>query len=112
MAADKKIEEGLDFTPKFGADGLTTAISQDAEPGDVLISIRAPVGPTNLCRERCCIGRGLAALRPRAGMPSSAARAAIAEVFMAPSSSEYSVCRCKWVKGCALKIITFIVLNY
>lgn len=41
-----------------------------AEPGDVLISVRAPVGPTNLCRERCCIGRGLAAVRPRAGMPS------------------------------------------
>ena len=37
MAADKKIEEGLDFTPKFGADGLITAISQDAETGDVLM---------------------------------------------------------------------------
>jgi type I restriction enzyme S subunit len=37
--------------------------SRMAEPGDVLISVRAPVGPTNLVRERCCIGRGLAALR-------------------------------------------------
>ncbi len=35
-----------------------------AEPGDILISVRAPVGPTNLTRERCCIGRGLSALRP------------------------------------------------
>jgi type I restriction enzyme M protein len=35
-----------------------------AQPDDVLISVRAPVGPTNLCAERCCIGRGLAALRP------------------------------------------------
>lgn len=35
-----------------------------AEPDDVLISIRAPVGPTNLCRETSCIGRGLAAIRP------------------------------------------------
>jgi type I restriction enzyme S subunit len=34
-----------------------------AEAGDILISVRAPVGPTNLARERCCIGRGLAALR-------------------------------------------------
>lgn len=34
-----------------------------AEPGDILISVRAPVGPTNLARERCCIGRGLSALR-------------------------------------------------
>jgi type I restriction enzyme S subunit len=36
-----------------------------AEPGDVLLSVRAPVGPTNIARERCCIGRGLAAIRPR-----------------------------------------------
>ena len=41
-----------------------------AEKGDVLISVRAPVGPTNLCPERACIGRGLAALRPRDGIPS------------------------------------------
>lgn len=36
-----------------------------AEAGDILISVRAPVGPTNLCKERSCIGRGLAALRTR-----------------------------------------------
>lgn len=41
-----------------------------AEPGDVLLSVRAPVGPTNLCTVRCCIGRGLAAIRPRSGMSS------------------------------------------
>ena len=35
-----------------------------AEAGDILISIRAPVGPTNIAKERCCIGRGLAAIRP------------------------------------------------
>ena len=35
-----------------------------AEAGDILISVRAPVGPTNVARERCCIGRGLAAIRP------------------------------------------------
>ncbi len=34
-----------------------------AEKDDVLISVRAPVGPTNLANERCCIGRGLAAIR-------------------------------------------------
>ena len=34
-----------------------------AECGDILISVRAPVGPTNLADQRCCIGRGLAALR-------------------------------------------------
>jgi type I restriction enzyme S subunit len=36
-----------------------------AEPGDILISVRAPVGPTNLTGEKCCIGRGLAAIRPK-----------------------------------------------
>lgn len=35
-----------------------------AEAGNILISVRAPVGPTNLTREKCCIGRGLSALRP------------------------------------------------
>jgi type I restriction enzyme S subunit len=41
-----------------------------AEAGDVLITVRAPVGPTNLCQEKSCIGRGLAALRPKNGMPN------------------------------------------
>ena len=41
-----------------------------AEPGDVLISVRAPVGPTNLADEKCAIGRGLAAIRPEDGVPS------------------------------------------
>ena len=35
-----------------------------ADAGDILISVRAPVGPTNIASERCCIGRGLAAIRP------------------------------------------------
>ncbi|HWP92516.1 MAG TPA: restriction endonuclease subunit S [Thermodesulfobacteriota bacterium] len=39
-----------------------------AQSGDVLISVRAPVGPTNLAKEVCCIGRGLAALRPNSGL--------------------------------------------
>ncbi len=37
MGAGKEIEEGLKFTPKFGSDGLITAISQDAKTGDVLM---------------------------------------------------------------------------
>ncbi len=32
--------------------------------------MRAPVGPTNLCDQRSCIGRGLAAIRPLGGIPS------------------------------------------
>lgn len=35
-----------------------------AETGDILLSVRAPVGPTNLNKEKSCIGRGLAAIRP------------------------------------------------
>ena len=34
-----------------------------AEEGDILISVRAPVGPTNLADRQCCIGRGLASIR-------------------------------------------------
>lgn len=41
-----------------------------AQRGDVLISIRAPVGPTNLCSSEACIGRGLAAIRPLGGIPT------------------------------------------
>ena len=37
MAANKEIEEGLGFVPKFDANGLITAISQDANTGDVLM---------------------------------------------------------------------------
>jgi len=40
-----------------------------AQKDDVLISVRAPVGPTNLAPSECCIGRGLAAIRPRNGIP-------------------------------------------
>ena len=36
-----------------------------AEPGATLLSVRAPVGPTNLAKERSCIGRGLAAIHPK-----------------------------------------------
>ena len=35
-----------------------------AEEGDILISVRAPIGAMNMAVERCCIGRGLAALTP------------------------------------------------
>ena len=35
-----------------------------AEPSDILMSVRAPVGPVNITNQRICIGRGLAAIRP------------------------------------------------
>lgn len=33
-----------------------------AHPGDILISVRAPIGALNIADRDCCIGRGLAAL--------------------------------------------------
>lgn len=35
-----------------------------ANPGDILLSVRAPIGALNYAKENCCIGRGLAALTP------------------------------------------------
>lgn len=34
-----------------------------SNPGDILISVRAPVGPVNLNNVKACIGRGLSAIR-------------------------------------------------
>ena len=39
-----------------------------AEPGDILLSVRAPVGPTNIVHVKSCIGRGLAAIRANQGL--------------------------------------------
>ena len=41
-----------------------TAPTRIAEKGDILISVRAPVGDLNVATEKTCIGRGLAALHP------------------------------------------------
>ena len=41
-----------------------------AQPGDTLVSVRAPVGDINMAWERCCIGRGVAALRHKSGTMS------------------------------------------
>jgi phosphoribosyl-AMP cyclohydrolase len=37
VAANKEIEEGAEFKPKFDDDGLITAIAQDADSGQVLM---------------------------------------------------------------------------
>ena len=41
-----------------------------AQPEDALVSVRAPVGAINRAWERCCIGRGVAALRHKSGSAS------------------------------------------
>ena len=42
-----------------------TAPNRIAKPEDTLVSVRAPVGDLNMAWERCCIGRGVAALQYR-----------------------------------------------
>ncbi len=42
----------------------TTKVTKEAYAEDILMSVRAPVGPTNFATEKICIGRGLAAIRP------------------------------------------------
>lgn len=44
----------------------TTQITKIAKQGDILMSVRAPVGPVNFATEEVCIGRGLAAIRCKA----------------------------------------------
>ena len=41
----------------------TTAPTRMAKSGDILLSVRAPVGTSNIALHPCCIGRGLASLR-------------------------------------------------
>ncbi len=45
----------------------TTDPRRIAEQNDILMSVRAPVGPVNFTSQRICMGRGLAAIRSRDG---------------------------------------------
>ena len=47
-----------------------SAPTRIAQPGDTLVSVRAPVGDINMAWEQCCIGRGVAALRHKSGSSS------------------------------------------
>lgn len=42
---------------------FTTSPVRLADPGDILVSVRAPVGDVNVADEGVCIGRGIAAVR-------------------------------------------------
>lgn len=44
---------------------FTTKPTRFAKEGDILLSVRAPVGTINIAKENCCIGRGLAALNSK-----------------------------------------------
>jgi len=39
--------------------------SRVAQPGDILLSVRAPIGRVNAANRKCAIGRGLSIIRPK-----------------------------------------------
>ena len=49
---------------------FTTEPKRIAEAGDILMSVRAPVGDYNVATASCCIGRGLASIRSNNGYSS------------------------------------------
>lgn len=65
-------QEGLPFFQGKADFGLRSPVARKwctepariAEAGDILISVRAPVGDVNIASVQSCIGRGLAAIRP------------------------------------------------
>lgn len=68
-----EVGEGLPFHQGVGDFGdqfvthrvFTTAKNRVSEPGDILCSVRAPVGRLNVTTDRIVIGRGLAAIRSK-----------------------------------------------
>jgi restriction endonuclease S subunit len=54
-----------EFTEKYLGSPVkwTTEETKIADKDDILMSVRAPVGPVNIATQRICIGRGLAAIR-------------------------------------------------
>lgn len=57
-----------DFGSRFPMPRVYTAApTRFAKTGDILMSVRAPVGALNIAMEDCCIGRGLAALNSKIG---------------------------------------------
>lgn len=60
-----------DFGERFVSHRVfTTALNRTAESGDILCSVRAPVGRFNLTMDKIVVGRGLAAVRSRNGYQS------------------------------------------
>jgi type I restriction enzyme S subunit len=60
-----------DFGDRFVTHRIySTALNRVAEAGDILCSVRAPVGRLNVTLDKIVIGRGLAALRSKTGHQS------------------------------------------
>lgn len=57
-----------DFGDRFPVDRMyCTAENRIAEKGDILFSVRAPVGRINIATEKIVIGRGVSAIRSKTG---------------------------------------------
>lgn len=57
-----------DFGMRFPSVRMyTTSPSRFANRGDILMSVRAPVGTVNIANIDCCIGRGLSAINAKIG---------------------------------------------
>jgi len=55
-----------DFGKKYPMEtSWTTVAHKTAMEGDILFSVRAPVGELNIANKDCCIGRGIAAIRSK-----------------------------------------------
>ncbi|QQE74006.1 restriction endonuclease subunit S [Brevibacillus composti] len=60
-----------DFGVRFPSNSIYCTIkNRTAEPGDILFSVRAPVGRINIAPELLVIGRGLSAIREKSGYQS------------------------------------------
>ena len=55
------IQGNRTFSSKYAEyDTYSSDIKKVAEEGDILFSVRAPVGDVNIATEKLCIGRGVA----------------------------------------------------
>ena len=86
--------DGLPFfqgSTDFGATFPTnkrfcSAPTRTAQIDDTLVSVRAPIGDINMAWEKCCIGRGVSALRHKSGAKSFTYHSA---VYMKPEMQIY-----------------------
>ena len=70
---------------------FTTEPLREADVGDTLISVRAPVGRVNVAVERLCLGRGLAGVRSTSGTPRTLMHQIAASDSWEPYNSEGTV---------------------
>ena len=71
-------QKGLPFHQGVGTFGVlfpkeevySSEYSRTARPGDILFSVRAPVGRMNIADKHCALGRGLSAIRSKSGHPA------------------------------------------